>query len=150
MFRIVYMLVTILPFAGVVGILMSVGLMHSLGATFIIGTIIYAVLMLISYYSILDHLRPGSDLTRVKVRLSDNGDVVLSVSPDGVKLGGRSEPDYRMYRARVREADGAETNHTVGVEATLFGGGAILDQRHRDRSLADLANGISPVPPTPF
>lgn len=146
MFRLAFFLAAMLPLWGVFWLLHAVGLFKEMGAPVVIGAIAYAILILAAYYLILDRVRPKSDFERVKLRLSQNGDTVLSVIPYGVRIGGRSDPSYRLYRARVRESDGNEVNHSLGVEATLFGGGAILDQRHCQRSLSDVANGVTPEP----
>ena len=145
MFRMAFLLVAMMPFMGALWLLTLIGQFQSMGPTSVVAAIAYTIAIVFAYYGVLDRLRPRTDFTRVKLRLGQGGGEVLSVIPFGVQLGGRSGPDYRLYRGRVREADGTEDNHTIAVEATMFGGGVILDQRHKHRSMVDLADGASPL-----
>ena len=66
--------------------------------------------------------RPQSDITRLKAHMEDAARRVIDVKPDGVIAGSRYSPAYRMYHVLVRELDGELTEHSIGVEAHLFGG----------------------------
>ena len=151
MFRLIFIVIGLVPYLGATLLFFHFSSRERMDwfmdhGPFPISAIVYTVTLLFAYYWFLDKVRPPSDKTRIKVRLEQLGGAsVLNIIPFGLKLGGRSSPDYRVYRARVREADGTENNRTVDVEVSLFGSGTVIDRTNHSRTISALVSDERPL-----
>jgi hypothetical protein len=106
------------------GIFLPLALVLSIGAVALQGW---------AYARWIDQRRPASDLIRLKAYLESDGARVLSTASAGVRVTGRSGPDWRNYRAKVRLADGQEVDRLIGVEVSFMGRPAVHDYDHPKR-----------------
>jgi hypothetical protein len=110
-----------------------------LGADGVIGLLTVAVIAIGAVVALavqqawMNH-RPPSDITRIKAAMEDAARRVVDVEPDGWAPGGRYSRSWRKYRVRIRELDGQISDHTVGVEATIFGYPGFRDFSHPNRA----------------